>query len=266
MSTGLALTIGLNSIDPTHYAGWEGHLTGCEYDSEDMTEVAKSKGFDVKKLLTKDATVANVKNNLLHASQQLKPGDLFLLTYSGHGGQVPDTNNDEDDFQDETWCLYDRQLLDDEFYYFLSGFKEGVRILVFIDCCHSGTVIRSINTNKIMQLNSNVDFKGNRYKFTPYSILRKTFEKHQEIYNKIQLNSKLKDTKNKVKASTIMISGCESDELSLDGPYNGFFTNNLKRVYDDGLFNGSYKEFHRLILNRMMNSVSAPSIYINRKN
>ena len=147
MPTGFALTIGLNSIDPTHYAGWEGHLTGCEYDAEDMTEVAKSKGFDVKKLLTKDATVENVENNLLYASQQLKPGDLFLLTYSGHGGQVPDRNNDEIDLTDETWCLYDRQFLDDELYYFLSRFKEEVRILVFIDCCHSGTVTRSINTN-----------------------------------------------------------------------------------------------------------------------
>jgi metacaspase-1 len=53
MPTGFALTIGLNSIDPTHYAGWEGQLTGCEYDAEDMTEVAKSKGFDVKNYLPK---------------------------------------------------------------------------------------------------------------------------------------------------------------------------------------------------------------------
>ena len=252
MPTGFALTIGLNSIDPTHYAGWEGHLTGCEYDAEDMTEVAKSKGFDVKKLLTKDATVANVEHNLLHASQQLKPGDLFLLTYSGHGGQVPDKNNDEVDLVDETWCLYDRQFLDDELYYFLSGFKEGVRILVFIDCCHSGTVTRSINTNnKIDILNSNVDSKGNRYKFAPKHILAKTFKKHREIYNNIQLNTKLKDTKSKVKASTIMISSCQSNEFSQDGDFNGLFTSNLLDVWKEGTFKGSYKRFHKSIIGQM---------------
>jgi metacaspase-1 len=110
-----------------------------------------------------------------------------LLTYSGHGGQVPDTNNDEVDRVDETWCLYDRQFLDDELYYFLSKFKEGVRILVFIDCCHSGTVIRSINTNnKIDTLNSNVDSKGNRYKFVPrfyYQKHLKNIERFIIIFN-----------------------------------------------------------------------------------
>jgi hypothetical protein len=32
---------------------------------------------------------------------ELLPGDIFLLTYSGHGGQLPDLNNDEPDNIDE---------------------------------------------------------------------------------------------------------------------------------------------------------------------
>jgi hypothetical protein len=50
---GLALTIGLNFVDPNHYSGWDGQLTACEFDAEDMTEIAKSKGFEVQSLLTK---------------------------------------------------------------------------------------------------------------------------------------------------------------------------------------------------------------------
>jgi hypothetical protein len=68
---------------------------------------------------------------------------IFFLTYSGHGGQVPNTGNDfEPDGFDETWCLYDGELIDDELYTALGSFAAGVRIFVLSDSCHSGTVLR----------------------------------------------------------------------------------------------------------------------------
>src|SRR5678815_3771458 len=76
------------------------------------------------------------------AAKLLAAGDLYFLSYSGHGGQVPDVTGEEDDKKDETWCLFDGQLIDDELYYELSRFGEGVRILVLSDSCHSGTVTR----------------------------------------------------------------------------------------------------------------------------
>ena len=36
------------------------------------------------------------------------------MSYSGHGGQTPDLNGDEPDRKDETWCLHDGQLIDDD--------------------------------------------------------------------------------------------------------------------------------------------------------
>ena len=75
------------------------------------------------------------------AGKTLSSGDFFFLTYSGHGGQVPDVTGEEADKQDETWCLYDGQLIDDELYLELSRFAAGVRILVLSDSCHSGTVV-----------------------------------------------------------------------------------------------------------------------------
>ena len=56
---------------------------------------------------------------------------------------MPDVWGDEADKQDETWCLYDGQLIDDELYFELSKFAPGVRILVLSDSCHSGTVVRA---------------------------------------------------------------------------------------------------------------------------
>ena len=57
MVKGIALTIGLNFVDPSHYAGWDGQLSACEYDAEDMTDIAKSKGFEVQKVAYKNCNI-----------------------------------------------------------------------------------------------------------------------------------------------------------------------------------------------------------------
>ncbi len=59
------------------------------------------------------------------AAKQLKSGDLLFLTYSGHGGQVPDVTGEEDDKLDETWCFFDAQLIDDELFLELSRFARA---------------------------------------------------------------------------------------------------------------------------------------------
>ena len=109
-----------------------------------MTALAKQQGMKPTTLLTKNATRAKTLAALRAAAKALKAGDLFFLTFSGHGGQVPDVDGQEDeiDGRDETWCLYDGQLLDDELYLELSHFAAGVRILMLSDSCHSGTVAK----------------------------------------------------------------------------------------------------------------------------
>ena len=122
----LSLHIGLNAVSADAYAGWDGPLAACEFDANDMTAIAKAKGLKPTVLLTKKATRANVLAGLRGAVKALKAGDLFFMSYSGHGGQVPDVSGDEDDGQDETWCLYDGQLIDDELYFELSKFAREI--------------------------------------------------------------------------------------------------------------------------------------------
>ncbi len=81
-----------------------------------MAEIAQSKGFDVKTLLTKAATRANVIDGINKAASTLTSSGIFMLSYSGHGGQLPDLNSDKDDAHDETWCLYNGELVDGEIY------------------------------------------------------------------------------------------------------------------------------------------------------
>jgi hypothetical protein len=129
-SRGLSLNIGLNSVSTSHYGGWSGDLSACEFDAKDMAALATGRGMKATVLLTKDGTRAKVLGALRSAAKALVKGDFFFLTYSGHGGQVPDVSGEEADKLDETWCLYDGQLFDDELYLELGKFAAGVRILV----------------------------------------------------------------------------------------------------------------------------------------
>lgn len=260
MAKGISLHIGLNSVDPNHYfdpngAPWEGKLRACEYDAIAMEKIAKSSGCETIMLLTKDATVNNVKKKLNYAAQKLEPRDLFILSYSGHGGQLPDSNDDEGDGQDETWCLYDREFVDDELNTCLRDFNDDIRILILSDSCHSGTVARN-RAVEILKINpkiENVSKSGKRYKFAPADVSVKTYYKNQEMYDAILNDPKYKE--GKPNASVILLSGCKDDQYSQDGDFNGAFTGQLLKVWENGKFQGSHVKFYNQISKRMkMNS------------
>jgi hypothetical protein len=256
------LTIGLNSVDPDHYAGWSGELNACESDANDMTRIVKSQKFEVKTLLTKDAARKNVTDGIESAASNLKAGDIFMMSYSGHGGQLPDLNSDETDGQDETWCLYDGEIVDDELYSLYSKFAQNVRILIFSDSCHSGTVTKEAYLKNKMDIrNTNVDLNGTKYRLMPTNVALQTYRKNQEFYDKILQNPAIKDSQKEIKASSILISGCKDNQTSADGAFNGLFTSQLLQVWKNGAFKGNYPDFFKTILRRMPPEQS-PNYYI----
>ncbi len=252
MPKGIALTTGLNAVNPTHYGGWSGELNACEADAKDMAEIVTSKGFDVKTLLTKEATRKNVIDGINKVASTLTSGDIFMLSYSGHGGQLPDLNSDEEDAQDETWCLYDGELVDDEIYTLLGKFGPGVRILVFSDSCHSGTVTKQAYYQSAMRAMSSKGISPEiRYRFMPMEVAVRTYRDNKKFYDPILKDPQLKESRDAVKASAILISGCQDNQLSADGAFNGLFTANLLQVWNEGKFKKGYRAFRRAIVNRM---------------
>jgi hypothetical protein len=252
MAKGLALTIGLNAVDPRHYEGWSGELNACEADADDIKNVARSQKFKVQTLLTKQATRSGVLGSIARATKVLKAGDIFVLTYSGHGGQVPDRNGDEPDGQDETWCLYDGELIDDEIYAALGRFARGVRVLVLSDSCHSGSVTKAMYyaARAAASAGMGAGAPKVRYRAMPREVALRTYRAHRAMYDKRQMSVK-PDAENAIRASTILISGCQDNQLSQDGDFNGLFTANLLRVWNEGHFRGDYRDFHRTIRRNM---------------
>ncbi|MDO8836991.1 MAG: caspase family protein [Vicinamibacterales bacterium] len=252
MAKGISLHIGLNHVDPDHYEGWAGALSACEADARDMKAIAVAQGFTVDgMLLSQQATAAAVMAAVKAAAKVLKAGDIFLITYSGHGGQVRDTNGDEPDRMDETWVLFDRQVVDDELYALWGRFKKGVRIVALSDSCHSGTVVRAVP-----------DFVegGDRVRAMPRSVGKKVEAAHARLYRAIQRENPPTRTVS-VKAAILLISGCMDNQYSMDGPRNGAFTGTLKRVWKSGAFVGDYRRFRDRIV-ALMPATQTPNYFV----
>ena len=248
MAKGISLHIGLNYVDENCYGGWRGELDACENDARDMFAIAQSRGYDATLLLTEAASTQAFVDHMESSAAALEPGDMYLLSFAGHGGQVRDVNGDEtDDRKDETWCFYDRQHLDDERVYLWSKFRPGVRIVVFSDSCHSGSTHRSASSEE-----ENIEMFGvpaPKSRNLPDEALAKAYRALAEKYNTIQMDLAAKQFK--VEVPVRLLSGCQDDQRSVEVGSNGVFTARVKEVWADGAFSGNFDEFHKKIIENM---------------
>lgn len=268
MGQGMSIHIGLNKVDPKKYGGWDGKLIACENDARDMDRLAKEAGFrDRTTLFTKDATVDNVNSELRKAAKTLGAGDILLFSYSGHGGQVPDINGPEDepDRLDETLVLFDREYIDDELFKEFEGFAEGVRILTFLDSCHSGSgvKVREILTPEAMrdqfQTTEPAEVEQTS-RLMPLEKQSEMYERDKDFFDSIQRELNAKDNRD-LGASVLLISACQDNQLAGDGLRNGMFTGKLLEVWNEGKFSGGYRAFHREIL-KTMPAVQSPNLFL----
>ena len=136
-----ALCIGING-----YPGTSNDLSGCVNDANDWAEELSRRGFAVTQLLDSKATRAAMIKAIGGLIDGAVKGDSLVITYSGHGTWVPDSNGDEPDDRDEGLCPYDLTskgaLIDDDIHELFARRAAGVRITLISDSCHSGSVTR----------------------------------------------------------------------------------------------------------------------------
>lgn len=265
-ATGMSLHVGVNLVDPDQYGGWDGELKACEADAHSMQAIAEAEGFKPELLLTTDATRANVVAEIERAAAELKAGDMFLFSVSGHGGRLPDFNQDEDhddDSQrmDETLCLYDLQIADDEIYMLWTTFRPGVRVLMVPDTCHSGSMARFGPTMPTNLFGRDVDM-GPTVRAMPLHVEEAAWRANEEVYRQTSKSySALKESvmtsplSTPIRASVLNLGACMDEQFAMDGPQNGAFTGALLQVWDNGRFKGDYREFR----NRIDATIGSPS-------
>lgn len=212
MAVGTSLLVGLKSVDPAAYQGWngEGGCWGCELDVDNVGRILEPPGFATTVVKTSEATAQRVLEGLEAAAASLEDGDLFVFYYSGHGGQQPDFDGDESDGHDETLVLYDRQLVDDELNERWLTFRPGVRIVMLSDSCNSGTNYREL----------------------------------RDIGTPTPIEPVTEDIQDEMAAQMIHMGGCRDSSTSSGYLGGGAFTMALCNAWGNGAFQGTYHELY----------------------
>ncbi|EJD51207.1 hypothetical protein AURDEDRAFT_111828 [Auricularia subglabra TFB-10046 SS5] len=88
----------------------------------------------------------NILRELALLVQSARAGDRLVVCFSGHGKQLPTRDADEDDGQDEHIIPQDWEqggIISDNMLnrLLVAKLPEGVRLLVIVDACHSGTIL-----------------------------------------------------------------------------------------------------------------------------
>ena len=209
-----AICFGINN-----YPGTANDLNGCANDALDWTQLLVSKEFIVETYLDSTVTIGSFKRHLKGLVDEAVAGDIIAVTYSGHGTQIMDYNNDEGDSYDEALYLYDGALADDDIRLILDGLKSGVQCFVAFDSCFSGT-----GTRKVRSDSTTIP----RYYKTddiPFGTVKKE--------------------KKGILIPEIYISGCSDLEYSYDafinGRYNGAYTYYAIKAFKEGV--ATYKDW-----------------------
>lgn len=155
-----ALVVGISNY-PSHPSvralSWP-KIHGAE-DASLMAATLKQRGFAVTTLTDSRATAKGIRSAFRSFLASVKPGDVVVFHFSGHGQPVEDRDGDEADGWDEALVAYDawreyrkgvyhgdNHILDDELNVFFTALrrKAGPRGMVyaFIDACHSGGASR----------------------------------------------------------------------------------------------------------------------------
>jgi hypothetical protein len=128
-----------------NFEGTSNALRGCINDAKDFFKVFRPLCQSGDILTERSATIGEVRQFLAERLGVLKAGDLLFLSRSSHGTQIPDRDGDEQDGKDEAFVCYGLDLLaDDEFATILAKREAGSFVVVFDDCCHSGTGLRFV--------------------------------------------------------------------------------------------------------------------------
>jgi hypothetical protein len=188
-------------------------------------ELLGFKKDDITILTDAQATKANVMKSLTTMVADAKAGRInyLVFSFSSHGTQVPDKSGDEPDRADEAFCPYDLAqkegvwdpdhiITDDELHDLFVRLNENVLLEVYLDTCHSGTGLRSID----MLLD-----RKPRYLPPP------SLEAFLEVDGR-RPRSFYESTLEKGIVHHILWAGCRADQTSadakIDGAWHGAFT------------------------------------------
>ncbi len=259
----LSVHVGLNRVSPAHY-GSEQPLRGAVADAQAMQAIADANGFTSTLLLNEAGTVLAVSQAIRTAAARLRSGDSFFLSYAGHGSQLFDGTGEEPDSLDETLCLFDRMLLDDELHGLLLGFDARVRVLVITDSCHSASATRPIIDPEADDFPDGIigpaypALDEVRFRHIEEEVAREIYGASASRYDEARVLAGAYRQAD-LRCAKVHLAACQDNQLAADASDHGYFTKQLLHHWDQGAFAGSYDDLFRA-LDRAMPRRQRPNL------
>lgn len=233
MARGTSIHIGVN-----HPAsGKECRLSLSEENAWRMAGLAHQAGYGATHVLRgAAATRSTVRHTLSVAATALVPGQTLLVSFSGHGSRVPDTNGDEWDKSDETWCLHDADLIDDELVAIWRLAAPGTRVLVVSESCFGGGMGRHGNT---------MPPAADRPVYRSAALMRGV---KQYVQPGGPCISRAPSHDHGIRATVLVMAASAEAQKAREGLY----IHHLLELWNGGAFGGSFCELHRLVRERVV--------------
>ena len=231
-----ALCIGINN-----YPGTDSDLAGCVNDAKDWRDALEDAGFSTQLMLDAEATKTAMKDGISDIVSKAHGGDVVVITYSGHGSWVVDTDSDEPDQRDEVLCPHDvaqnRLLKDDELHEIFSERERGVRVTLISDSCHSGSVSRFAPVTEEADTQQRVRF------LPPETFLP---EEEQRVAARVG-----RPIVSRRRHAAVLMAGCQDTEFSYDANFggrpNGAFSYWAIKTLGQLPNNATYRDWYRKI-------------------
>jgi metacaspase-1 len=249
-----ALLIGINK-----YLIPGADLRGCVNDvnnlSSALVDVFGFRKGDITTITDERATKKAMQAAIKELIRSGRRGDVLVLHYSGHGSNVPDDDGDEADERDEILCPSDLDwrdpLRDDWLRQTFDGLRDGVKLTVIMDCCHSGT-----NTRAITPPDAPVK---ERYLPNPLDLL--AAESGRKLRGKVsgslRRSSRSARRGDIVKAELpeVLVTGCRDTQTSADAFIDGQYTGALTYALVDAMRRSGGRLTYRKLHERAMKTL-----------
>ncbi|HEX8271787.1 MAG TPA: caspase family protein [Longimicrobiaceae bacterium] len=244
MARGTSIHIGVNRPD----SPGECTLSLSEASAWRMAELAHQAGYGAIHLLRGAAATRRAVIDLISAATEaLEPGHTLFVSYSGHGSHVPDADGDEGDEPDgwdETWCLHDADLVDDELVEIWRTAAAGTRVLLLTESCFGAGMGRDFDDlltgcfctrpgagRPVAYRSADPGTRGvKQYTPTTSSCISRAPSHDYGI-----------------RASVLLMAAAAEERTAREGVY----TRSLLQLWNGGNFGGSFCDLHRALCERV---------------
>lgn len=213
-----SLSLGVNAPDPHHYGPRVRPLRSAERDAEDWGRFLAGRGWDASTVTGQQATTGRL-TSWVEATAARPDASHVVITWSGHGTQTSYRDRPpgagEPDASDELLVMHDRLFLDDELVALMSLFGPGVRVVLVLDCCHSGGLrhILPTESDRLEQAGLLV----RRVFEDGSSVVARNRQLYQQAWSHLQAPTE-------PRAQVLGLAACQENMLAYEGGGHGHFT------------------------------------------